>query len=108
MKSFLERKRDVCSLRKIWNILNIKCLNFCSFPQLLSEITCDKEELRVKIDRAIRNINGIRPCLNTPHMAFESIVREEIGRLEEPITTCVSLVGDLLREAVRVCTHRVS
>lgn len=81
---------------------------FRSFPNHLLEITCDSEEIRGKIDRAIRNINGIRACLNTPQMAFESIVKEEILRLKEPIKACVDSVVDLLLEVVRLCTERVS
>lgn len=93
---------------KSWKIFNFKFLNFRSFPRRLSEINCDKEELREKINLAVRNINGIRPFLNTPHMAFESIVREEISRLNEPIRKCVDLVVKILLEVVRVCTQRVS
>lgn len=78
------------------------------FPKLLSKISCDEQELREKIDRAIRNTNGVRPCLNTPQTAFESIVQQEISRLNKPIRECVDLVVNLLLDAVRACTQSVS
>lgn len=95
-------------MRKICTTFISNFSIFCSFPNQLLELSCDNEDIREKIDRAIRNINGIRACLNTPHMAFESIVKEEISRLEKPIKACVNLVVELLLEVVRLCTGRVS
>lgn len=83
------------------------CSNI-SFPSDLLEVSCDEKKLRAKIDTAIRNINGVRANLYAPHMAFESIVKEEILELKAPIRKCVGSIVDLLSKAVRMCTRRVS
>lgn len=87
---------------------NLCFLFYSSFPNDLSKIACDVVELCTRIDIAIRNVNGVRNHSYTPHMAFESIVKKEISRLKEPISTCVGSVIQLLSVAVRICTQRVS
>lgn len=86
---------------------NVLCLN-CSFPKDLLRVSCEEEKLRAKIDTAIRNFNGVRINLYAPHMAFESIVKDEISELEGPFCTCVDMVVKELSKAVRLCTRQVS
>lgn len=74
----------------------------------LLQVSCDEEELRVKIDTAIRNSNGVRANLYTSHMAFESILNDEISKFEGPCCTCVDMVVKELSEAVRLCIRQVS
>lgn len=46
--------------------------------------------------------------LFTPDMAFEAIVKKQIGRLKEPCLKCVDLVVSELSNVVRICTERVN
>lgn len=82
-------------------------LNF-SFPKDISEITCNEDELRVAINYGVRNLYGVRSYTFTPHMMFETIVKDEITRLEKPIRICVEAVLELLSVAIRTCILRVS
>jgi len=50
---------------------------------------------------------GIRVGLFTPDMAFEAIVKKQIGRLKEPALKCVDLVVQELSNVVRMCTDKV-
>lgn len=70
-------------------------------------MSCDEKELRREIAFAIRNIHGIRVGLFTPDMAFEAIVKKQIGGLKEPVLKCVDLVVIELSNVVRLCTDRV-
>merc|ERR1711962_1662142 len=54
------------------------------FPYEIVRMEFDEKELRKEIAFAIRNIHGIRVGLFTPDMAFEAIVKKQIGRLREP------------------------
>ncbi|KAI8429663.1 hypothetical protein MSG28_000238 [Choristoneura fumiferana] len=76
------------------------------FPFEIVKMEFDEKELRREIAFAIRNIHGIRVGLFTPDMAFEAIVKKQIGRLKEPCLKCVDLVVQELSNVVRVCTER--
>ncbi|XP_052747453.1 dynamin isoform X4 [Bicyclus anynana] len=78
------------------------------FPFEIVKMEFDEKELRREIAFAIRNIHGIRVGLFTPDMAFEAIVKKQIGRLKEPSLKCVDLVVQELSNVVRVCTERMS
>ncbi|XP_059047516.1 dynamin isoform X1 [Achroia grisella] len=78
------------------------------FPFEVVKMEFDEKELRREIAFAIRNIHGIRVGLFTPDMAFEAIVKKQIGRLKEPCLKCVDLVVQELSNVVRVCTERMS
>ncbi|XP_073941501.1 dynamin-1 shibire isoform X12 [Choristoneura fumiferana] len=78
------------------------------FPFEIVKMEFDEKELRREIAFAIRNIHGIRVGLFTPDMAFEAIVKKQIGRLKEPCLKCVDLVVQELSNVVRVCTERMS
>lgn len=45
------------------------------------QIEFDEKELRREITYAIKNIHGIRTGLFTPDMAFETIVKKQVGFL---------------------------
>ncbi|XP_013183373.1 dynamin isoform X2 [Amyelois transitella] len=78
------------------------------FPFEIVKMEFDEKELRREIAFAIRNIHGIRVGLFTPDMAFEAIVKKQIGRLKEPCIKCVDLVVQELSNVVRICTERMS
>ncbi|XP_052757711.1 dynamin isoform X13 [Galleria mellonella] len=78
------------------------------FPFEIVKMEFDEKELRREIAFAIRNIHGIRVGLFTPDMAFEAIVKKQIGRLKEPCLKCVDLVVQELSNVVRFCTERMS
>jgi len=46
--------------------------------------------------------------LFTPDMAFETIVKKQIGKLKEPSLSCVDMVVTELTNVVRTCTEKVS
>ena len=68
----------------------------------------DEKELRREITYAIKNIHGIRTGLFTPDMAFETIVKKQISKLQEPSLKCVDMVVSELTNVVRMCTNKVS
>ncbi|RWS15160.1 dynamin-like protein [Dinothrombium tinctorium] len=78
------------------------------FPFEIVKMEFDEKELRKEIAYAIRNIHGIRVGLFTPDMAFEAIVKKQIGRLREPSLKCVDLVIAELGNVVRKCTEKMS
>ncbi|CAG9765363.1 unnamed protein product [Ceutorhynchus assimilis] len=78
------------------------------FPFEIVKMEFDEKELRREIAFAIRNIHGIRVGLFTPDMAFEAIVKKQIGRLKEPSLKCVDLVVIELSNVVRLCTDKMT
>merc|ERR1719233_2438646 len=68
----------------------------------------DEKVLRKEIAFAIRNIHGIRVGLFTPDMAFEAIVKTQIGRLREPSLKCIDLVVQELTNVVRTVTEKMN
>ena len=52
-------------------------------------------------------ISGIRVGLFTPDMAFEAIVKKQIGRLKEPSLKCIDLVVAELSNVVRMTAEKV-
>lgn len=48
-----------------------------------------------------------RTGLFTPDMAFETIVKRQIGKIKEPCTKCVDMVISELVSTVRQCTKKV-
>lgn len=48
-----------------------------------------------------------RTGLFTPDMAFETIVKRQIGKIKEPCTKCVDMVISELVNTVRQCTKKV-
>jgi len=68
----------------------------------------DEKELRREIAFAIRNIHGIRVGLFTPDMAFEAIVKKQIGRLKEPSLKCIDLVVQELTNVVRTVAEKMN
>ncbi|KAK3884761.1 hypothetical protein Pcinc_011000 [Petrolisthes cinctipes] len=78
------------------------------FPYEIVRMEFDEKELRREIAFAIRNIHGIRVGLFTPDMAFDAIVKGQIGRLKEPSLKCVDLVVQELTNVVRNCTLKMS
>lgn len=77
------------------------------FPFEIVKMEFDEKELRKEIAYAIRNIHGIRVGLFTPDMAFDAIVKKQIGRLREPSLKCVDLVIMELGNVIRRCTERM-
>ena len=53
-------------------------------------------------------IIGIRVGLFTPDMAFEAIVKSQIGRIREPSLKCIDLVVNELTNVVRAVTEKVN
>lgn len=49
-----------------------------------------------------------RTGLFTPDMAFETIVKRQIGKIKEPCTKCVDMVISELVNTVRQCTKKVN
>lgn len=78
------------------------------FPFEIVKMEFDEKELRKEIAYAIRNIHGIRVGLFTPDMAFDAIVKKQIGRLREPSLKCVDLVITELGNVIRRCTERMA
>uniref|UniRef100_A0A8D3DM71 Interferon-induced GTP-binding protein Mx n=1 Tax=Scophthalmus maximus TaxID=52904 RepID=A0A8D3DM71_SCOMX len=76
------------------------------FPFELVKMEFDEKELRKEISYAIKNIHGIRTGLFTPDMAFETIVKRQIGKIKEPCTKCVDMVISELVNTVRQCTKK--
>ncbi|KAI1294176.1 Dynamin [Halotydeus destructor] len=72
------------------------------FPFEIVKMEFDEKELRREIAYAIRNIHGIRVGLFTPDMAFEAIVKKQIGRLREPSLKCTDLVIAELGNSTKV------
>lgn len=82
--------------------------HYCSLPNEIAKIEHKKGDSRRKIIIAIENLYGMDPMVYAPFKAFESIVRQQISLLKEPVLACVDLVIDELSKAVRICTRRVS
>uniref|UniRef100_A0A671V0Q1 Dynamin-2 n=1 Tax=Sparus aurata TaxID=8175 RepID=A0A671V0Q1_SPAAU len=78
------------------------------FPFELVKMEFDEKELRKEISYAIKNIHGIRTGLFTPDMAFETIVKRQIGKIKEPCTKCVDMVISELVITVRQCTKKLA
>ncbi|XP_061554733.1 dynamin-1a isoform X1 [Phycodurus eques] len=78
------------------------------FPFELVKMEFDEKELRKEISYAIKNIHGIRTGLFTPDMAFETIVKRQIGKIKEPCTKCVDMVMSELVNTVRQCTKKLA
>lgn len=78
------------------------------FPFEIVKMEFDEKELRKEIAYAIRNIHGIRVGLFTPDMAFDAIVKKQIGRLREPSLKCVDLVIMELGNVIRRCTEKMA
>ncbi|XP_016420320.1 dynamin-1-like [Sinocyclocheilus rhinocerous] len=68
----------------------------------------NEKELRKEISYAIKNIHGIRTGLFTPDMAFETIVKRQIGKIKEPCQKCVDMVISELVSTVRQCTKKLA
>ena len=49
-----------------------------------------------------------RTGLFTPDMAFETIVKRQIGKIKEPCQKCVDMVISELVNTVRQCTQKVN
>lgn len=78
------------------------------FPFEIVKMEFDEKELRKEIAYAIRNIHGIRVGLFTPDMAFDAIVKKQIGRLREPSLKCVDLVIMELGNVIRRCSEKMN
>lgn len=78
------------------------------FPYELAKMEFDEKELRRKIALAIRNIHGIRVGLFTPDMAFDAIVKDQIGNMREPSLKCVDLVVQELTNVLRKVAERMN
>lgn len=78
------------------------------FPFEIVKQEFDEKELRREIAFAIRNIHGIRVGLFTPDMAFEAIVKKQIGQLREPSLKCVDLVVAEMGSVVRRCAQKMA
>lgn len=78
------------------------------FPYEIVRMEFDEKELRREIAFAIRNIHGIRVGLFTPDMAFEAIVKKQIGRLKEPSIKCIDLVVQELTNVVRIVSEKMN
>ncbi|XP_076140191.1 dynamin-1a isoform X2 [Alosa pseudoharengus] len=78
------------------------------FPFELVKMEFDEKELRKEISYAIKNIHGIRTGLFTPDMAFETIVKRQIGKIKEPCHKCVDMVISELVNTVRQCTQKLA
>merc|ERR1712172_118818 len=78
------------------------------FPYEIVRMKFDEKELRKEIAFAIRNIHGIRVGLFTPDMAFEAIVKKQIGRLKEPSLKCIDLVVTELSNVVRMTAEKMN
>uniref|UniRef100_A0A8C9RHQ9 Dynamin-2 n=1 Tax=Scleropages formosus TaxID=113540 RepID=A0A8C9RHQ9_SCLFO len=78
------------------------------FPFELVKMEFDEKELRKEISYAIKNIHGIRTGLFTPDMAFETIVKRQIGKIKEPCQKCVDMVISELVSTVRQCTKKLA
>jgi len=78
------------------------------FPYEIVRMEFDEKELRKEIAFAIRNIHGIRVGLFTPDMAFEAIVKKQIGRLKEPSLKCIDLVVTELSNVVRMTAEKMN
>lgn len=81
---------------------------FCSFPNDIAAITNDENEMRATIRTTVINLYALRPHTFTPHMAFETIVKEEILRLKNPIHACIDAVVKQLSDSIRLCVNNVS
>ncbi|KAJ0057171.1 hypothetical protein NL108_002108, partial [Boleophthalmus pectinirostris] len=77
------------------------------FPFELVKMEFNEKELRKEISYAIKNIHGITG-LFTPDMAFETIVKRQIGKIKEPCTKCVDMVISELVNTVRQCTKKLA
>ena len=82
---------------------------------LLSEISMVSDQLlRPPHHLAQQAVNepgvsaGIRVGLFTPDMAFEAIVKKQIGRLKEPSLKCIDLVVQELTTVVRNVAEKVA
>merc|ERR1711962_1583454 len=78
------------------------------FPYEIVRMEFDEKELRKEIAFAIRNIHGIRVGLFTPDMAFEAIVKKQIGRLREPGLKCCDLVVQELTNVIRMVAEKMN
>merc|ERR1711971_506237 len=78
------------------------------FPYEIVRMEFDEKELRKEIAFAIRNIHGIRVGLFTPDMAFEAIVKKQIGRLREPGLKCCDLVTQELTNVIRMVAEKMA
>ncbi|XP_013991416.1 dynamin-1 isoform X5 [Salmo salar] len=78
------------------------------FPFELVKMEFNEKELRKEISYAIKNIHGIRTGLFTPDMAFETIVKRQIGKIKEPCQKCVDMVISELVNTVRQCTQKLA
>lgn len=103
--------RGIFHERLVCRFIETECgYNFISFsfPEELSKIKYDKKELRQRIATAINNLYGKDVISFTPFKAIETIVREQVSNLKEPIIKCIDLVVEELSKIVEFCTQRVS
>jgi len=70
------------------------------FNKSVDEIDPFKSLTDERIRVAIRNANGIDPCLFLPESAFENLVRQQILRLKQPCLECAFLVHEELRKVL--------
>ncbi|KAF7668515.1 hypothetical protein LDENG_00009020 [Lucifuga dentata] len=78
------------------------------FPYELVKVEFDERKLRQEITYAIKNIHGVRTGLFTPDMAFETIVKRQIARLNVPCVKCVDMVSQELIATVHQCVSKLS
>ncbi|KAG7228849.1 hypothetical protein INR49_008627 [Caranx melampygus] len=78
------------------------------FPCELVKIESDEWKMRQEINYAIRNIHGVRTGLFTPDMAFETIVKKQISRLEQPCLKFVDMVSQELITTVYQCISKLN
>ena len=78
------------------------------FPFELVKMEFDERELRREIGIIIKNIHAIRTGLFTPDMAFEAVVKKQIGKLKGPSLKCVDQVISELTNVVHKCSTKMS
>ena len=72
------------------------------FQQILAkeinsfDVLDDLEEIKIKT--VIMNLKGLKPSIFVPEQAFETLIRQQLGRLKQSSENCVYMIHEELRK----------
>eukprot|EP01100_Stratorugosa_tubuloviscum_P011230 TRINITY_DN497_c2_g7_i1.p1 TRINITY_DN497_c2_g7~~TRINITY_DN497_c2_g7_i1.p1 ORF type:complete len:780 (-),score=402.94 TRINITY_DN497_c2_g7_i1:105-2444(-) len=93
----IDGKSTQLSMNELQGGARINNIFISTFPVDIDLIRADDAYSLVEIRTAIRNATGPRTALFVPEESFETLVKNQIQRLEDPTLRCVESVYDELR-----------
>ena len=106
-RNVLTRDCDDVSTDKLSSGARIHDLFHKMFPQQLAKTCADSKELREivykKLEIAIKNAHAIREELFAPQIAFETVTKQQISKVEQPFIDCLHWVAEELTIAADEC-----